>query len=132
LPARDTVFVVDDDAGMLKATERVLMVHGFRAELFDSVEEFQGRAKLSNAFCLILDINLNGKSGIDLKNQLSGSGISLPVIFITADDSNATRKAALDAGCIAYLTKPFLPASLIAAVRDAYGIGSSFQSCPSS
>ena len=65
------------------------------------------------AFCIILDINLNDVSGIDLREQLAAAGILLPVIYITGNDNHATRMAALQSGCIAYLVKPFPAKSLI-------------------
>jgi FixJ family two-component response regulator len=119
LSAHKVVFVVDDDPGMLKGLERLLKTHGFDVELFESAEEFNKRANFCNAICLVLDINLNGKSGIELKRQLAASGVSLPVIFITASDSDVTRKAALDVGCVAYLTKPFSAKSLMDAIEQA-------------
>src|SRR5262245_13561658 len=102
---RRVVVVLDDDHSMLKGVERLLKAHGFESALFDSVETFQRRAKLHEALCLVLDINLDGKSGIELSRELAFSGVSLPIIFITGNDSDANRRAAMEAGCIAYLTK---------------------------
>ena len=116
---RKVVLVVDDDAAMLKGVQRLLKLHGFDAALFDSVEAFQDYAGFDQACCIVLDINLNGKSGIGLRRHLTASGITIPVIFITGNDSDATRAAALDAGCIAYLTKPFLAKSLIDPIQEA-------------
>src|SRR5262245_44784027 len=113
---RKLVIVLDDDPGMLRGLERLLKISGFDAELFSSVEDFQRHAALNEAMCLVLDVNLNGESGIDLQRGLKSSGISLPVIFITANDSDAVRQAATDVGCIAYLAKPFPAKSLIDAV----------------
>jgi FixJ family two-component response regulator len=62
---------------------------------------------------VVLDINLNNESGIDVRLRLSAAGISLPVIYITADDNPAVRTEAMRTGCIAYLIKPFLAQSLI-------------------
>jgi FixJ family two-component response regulator len=116
---RNIVLVVDDDGGMLKGMGRLLRVHGFDPQLFDSIEDFENRADLNQALCLILDIHLNGKSGIELRRELAVSGSSIPVIFITAKDSDATRKAAIDVGCAAYLTKPFSARSLMDAIGQA-------------
>src|SRR5262245_9287928 len=66
LPNSKSVFVVDDDPSMLRGVERLLKVHGFRTELFESAEEVCSRANMDDAFCVVLDINLNGKSGIEL------------------------------------------------------------------
>jgi FixJ family two-component response regulator len=118
---RRLVLVVDDDPSILGAVERLLRVHGFDAEVFSTVESFLARANFCGATCLVLDIHLNGVSGIELKRRLTLSGIELPVIFITANDSETTRKAALEAGCIAYLPKPFPTKSLMDALDSALG-----------
>ena len=68
---------------------------------------------------MILDINLNKESGIELRHRLKAAGISLPVIYITANDNPAVRMAAMESGCIAYLTKPFSAKSLIEPVGKA-------------
>jgi FixJ family two-component response regulator len=65
-----------------------------------------------------LDINLDGHCGIALRKQLAGEGVSIPVIFMTAAGNNATREAALQAGCIAYLQKPFPSRDLIEAIEQ--------------
>ena len=98
---------------MLRGMKRLLREHGFEAVLFDSAEALRNHENFGEAFCIILDINLNDKSGIDLRRQLTAAGISLPVIYITGNDNDATRLAALQSGCIAYLTKPFPAKSLI-------------------
>ena len=115
-PSRKEIIVVDDEPNMLRAIERLLSVHGFNTVIFDSIDDFFSRANLREATCLILDINLSGQSGIDLRRQIASAGFSIPVIFITASDSELTRKAAMDAGCVAYLAKPFSAKSLMDAV----------------
>jgi FixJ family two-component response regulator len=114
---RHLVIVVDDDPGILRAVQRVLQVHGFETEVFSSVEGFLEGAHLDEATCLVLDVHLQPMSGIELRRQLTRSGHSLPVIFITAVESEATRKAALEAGCVAYLHKPFPSDLLIEAIE---------------
>jgi FixJ family two-component response regulator len=111
--------VVDDDPSILRGIERLLRAHGFRSELFGSVEDFHRRANMHDAICLVLDINLDGRSGIEVRHQLAGSGMTIPVIFITADDSDTVRRAALEAGCVAYIAKPFAARSLIDAIDKA-------------
>ena len=119
LPARKLVIVLDDEISVLKALGRILAAHGFDTELFCSVQEFQDCAKLDQAICLVLDINLNGQSGIEVRRQLAITTPGLPVVFITANDSEGTRRAARDVGCSAYLPKPFLARSLINAIEKA-------------
>ena len=117
VPTRRVVLVVDDDPSMLRGVERLLNAHGFESKLFDSAETFQRLAQPHEALCLVLDINLDGKSGIELSRELVISGVSLPVIFITGNDSDSNRRAAMEAGCVAYLTKPFPARSLIGAIE---------------
>ena len=84
---RKLVYVVDDDASFLRAIQRLLNEHGYDVAVFHSVEDFNDHAVLDDAFCLVLDIHLGDRSGIDLSRQLSKRGSSLPVIFMTANDS---------------------------------------------
>jgi FixJ family two-component response regulator len=112
LPNRKVVLVVDDDPSMLRCVKRLLREHGFEAILFDSAQALRSHDDF-DACCVILDINLSDGSGIDLRNQLKATGILLPVIFITGNDNDRERLAALQSGCIAYLIKPFSAKSLI-------------------
>jgi CheY-like chemotaxis protein len=102
------IYVLDDDPDMLRALEGLLKVHGFRPKLFRSSEDFL--ASIDNdddALCLLLDVHLNGASGIDVKRHLMRSGVRLPVIFITANDNEVIRRSIADVGYLAYLPKPF-------------------------
>src|SRR4051794_17698877 len=98
---------------MVRGLQRLLRQHGFDTVLFNSGESLRNHNHFDEACCLVIDINLNDGSGIELRKQLSAAGISLPVIFITGNASHATRMAALESGCIASLTKPFVAKSLI-------------------
>ena len=119
MASRKLIIVLDDDASVLGALDRVLKAHRFDTQVFDTVEGFLGGARLSEASCLVLDVNLNGASGIELQHQLRASGVSLPVIFMSGSDYEASREAALKAGCIAYLRKPFPSSALIDSIEKA-------------
>lgn len=112
-----TIAVVDDNPSMLQSLGRLLSAHGFRVRTFPSAELFLDGIENNDAECLILDVHLGGMSGIDLQRQLISTGRDLPVIVMTAIDDDATREAAFDAGCIAYLKKPFLSKLLIDAIN---------------
>jgi FixJ family two-component response regulator len=116
---RQVVAVIDDDPAMRKAIERLLDAKGFDVEAFASAEAFLAGAAASEATCLVLDIHLGGMSGIELRRRLAASGSGLPVVFITALDDEATRKEAMEAGCVAFLRKPFLSHLLIDAIEKA-------------
>ena len=113
-----TIAVIDDNPSMLQGLNRLLSAHGFRVQTFTSAESFLNGAGKCEVECLLLDINLGGMSGIDLQRKLTSSGRNLPVIFMTAIDSEAARQEAIDVGCVAYLRKPFLAKLLIDAINS--------------
>jgi FixJ family two-component response regulator len=113
-----TIAIVEDDLSMLQGLNRLLLAHGFRVQKFTSAESFLDNVARCEANCLLVDIHLGGISGIDLKRRLTSSGSDLPVIFMTANDSEITRQEAFEAGCVAYLTKPFLSKLLIDAINS--------------
>jgi FixJ family two-component response regulator len=110
---RNLVLVVDDDLGTLKGVQRLLRQHAYEPILFSSAEAFKNHTDFDRAVCLILDINLEDGSGIELRYRLKADGVSVPVIYMTGNEDPAVRKAALDSGCIAFLTKPFSVQELI-------------------
>ncbi len=111
--------MVDDDPGALRGVNRLLHEYGYETVLFPSAEAFQKHGDFEEAFCVVLDINLDKESGIELRHRLKAAGISVPVIYVTGSDNPATRMAALESGCIAYLTKPFSAMSLIEPIERA-------------
>ena len=119
LSERNLVFVVDDDAMMLKSVARLLRQLGYESLLFSSAEAFENHSDFGNAVCVVLDINLGDVSGIDLRNRLKATNASVPVIYITGNDTPAVREAAHQSGCLAYLTKPFSAKSLMEPLHSA-------------
>lgn len=113
------VAVVDDDPSMLRSVERLLNANDFSTEGHPSAEAFLAKADLTRLGCLVLDIQLGGMSGVELWQHLKASGVDLPVIFITALEDESLERAAVEAGCFAYLRKPFPAKPLIAAVNMA-------------
>jgi FixJ family two-component response regulator len=107
LQDRNLVLVVDDDPGILAGVQRLLRRHAYEPILFSSAEAFKDHTDFKKVVCVILDINLNDGSGIELRHGLKAAGNSVPVIYMTGNEDPAVRKAALDSGCIAFLTKPF-------------------------
>lgn len=116
---RKVVFVVDDDPSMLKGVRRLLKQHGFETVPFETAKALQDHDDFDQVICLVVDVNLGDGSGIELRHRLAEAGVSLPVIYITGNDSDATRTAAMASGCVAYLTKPFPAQSLIEPIKRA-------------
>jgi FixJ family two-component response regulator len=115
----DLVLVVDDDPTMLLSVGRLLRQFGYGSLLFPSAEDFENHSDLEQALCVLLDIGLGDVSGIELRHRLKAAGNSVPVIYMTGNDSPAVRTAALQSGCLAYLTKPFSARSLIEPLEKA-------------
>ena len=113
--ARDSYqfLIVDDDPAMLRGVARALRQHGYEPVLFPTAEAFKNHNDFQQAACIVRDLNLGDGSGIELRQRLTAAHISVPVIYITANDNPAVRAAAHQSGCLAYLTKPFSARSLM-------------------
>ena len=118
---RNLIVVVDDDPDMLESVGHLLEAYGFDTKLFSSAEACKTQCGAIGAACLILDINLPGISGIDLRRELLRAGISVPVIFMTGNDSEATMRSVAEVGCVACLQKPFRAPALLEAINKALG-----------
>ena len=116
---RTIVAIVEDDPSMLRAARDLLDAHGFATASFASAEEFLASGSADEADCLLLDIDLGGISGIELRRQLKVSTPALPIIFMTALDDDDVDRQALRVGCVALLRKPFPKAALIDAIEKA-------------
>jgi FixJ family two-component response regulator len=115
------IFVIDDDPGFRKSVALLLEKLGFSTELYGSAEAFLTSPRLapSRDGCVVLDIHLKGMSGIELAKRLADGGRALPIIFVTGNDNDAVRKAALAQDCVAYLPKPFAAKALLQAIDHA-------------
>jgi FixJ family two-component response regulator len=113
--------VVDDDASILRAVQRLLGSLGFSVKTFGSGEDLLGSACLSKIRCLVLDVHLGGLSGFELQERLSEAPLHIPIIFITAHDDPPTRERARRAGAVEYLRKPFDEHALLGAIDKALG-----------
>ena len=111
-----TVYVVDDDASIRKALERLLGSAGYRTLTFDSAEALLASPLVRSNGCLVLDIRLPGMTGFELQEKLSSRGSKYPVLFMTAHDNPQWRERAKEAGAVAFLKKPFLEQNLFEAI----------------
>jgi FixJ family two-component response regulator len=119
LQYRNLVLVVDDDSGIREGLERLLRAHAYVPILFSSAKAFRNHTDFETAACVILDINLGDGSGIELRQNLKADGVSVPVIYMTGNHDPRIRNAALDSGCIAFLTKPISVKELLEALKNA-------------
>jgi two-component system, LuxR family, response regulator FixJ len=113
------VFVVDDDAAVRKALDRLLRGAGYSTCLCASAEEYLAREPGELPACLLLDIRMAGMSGLDLQRTIRGTPRSLPIVFITGHGNDADREQALTQGAVDVLDKPLDHVVLLAAIERA-------------
>ena len=115
--AKPLVAVVDDDESVREALQSLLRSVGYRAEAFDSAEEFLLSGRLPEMDCLILDVKMPGMSGMALQEGLERIKPPLPTVFLTAHADEATRRQAMQQGAVSLLRKPCSDEDLLNAVR---------------
>ncbi|OAB49633.1 response regulator transcription factor [Pseudomonas thivervalensis] len=113
------VFVVDDDASMRDALSNLLRSVGIRVETFASTADFLRQPKPECPSCLVLDVRLQGASGLDFQAQLAESNSNIPIIFITGHGDIEMSVKAMKAGAVDFLAKPFREQNLLDAVSAA-------------
>jgi FixJ family two-component response regulator len=114
-----TVFIVDHDVSIRESLERLIRCAGWQAEAFGSAEEFLYRRRAEGPTCLVLDVHLPARSGLDLQRQLAAIDKDMPIIFIAGHGDIAMTVQAMKAGAVDFLIKPFLDEDLLSAVRQA-------------
>jgi len=113
------VFVVDDDAAIRSSLKFLIGTVGLQVETFESTESFLKRDLPEEASCLVLDVRLQGRSGLDFQHELAASGIHIPIIFITGHGDIPMSVRAMKGGAIEFLTKPFRDQDLLDAISVA-------------
>ena len=113
------IFVVDDDASMREALQRLLRSVGLQVTTFASAHEFLHHRSADVPGCLVLDVRLPGLSGLDLQHELATAQLDLPIIFITGYGDIPMTVQAMKAGAVEFLTKPFRDQDLLDAIRQA-------------
>ena len=106
------VAVVEDDAIARNALGRLLNAGGLEPALFDCAETFLPE-RHRQWLCVIADVQLTGMSGIDLQCTLRSEASAVPVIVITGHRADAVRERAVEAGCVAFLSKPFTGSAIL-------------------
>lgn len=116
------VGVVDDDESIRRSVARLLRAAGMLAITYASAEEFRADVKQQHFDCLVLDVQLPGMSGIDLRNQLAAQGSSTPVLFVTAHDDPKAHKAAMAGPCAGFFRKTDAGISFLDTIRRAVSL----------
>ena len=119
MPEPSTVLVVDDDTSMREALSDLFQSVGLRVEVFASTQEFIKNKRPEGPTCLVLDVRLPGKSGLDFQQELNAANINLPIVFLTGHGDIPMSVRAMKAGAVEFLTKPFREQDLLDAVQTA-------------
>src|ERR1700753_1255366 len=101
------ISVVDDDQSVLDATRQLLRSAGYQVSTFASAIDFLSSEWVEKSGCLIVDMKMPGIGGLELQRRLFLAGASLPIVFISAHDDPGSKKQALRAGAVEFLSKPF-------------------------
>jgi FixJ family two-component response regulator len=119
LSATPIVFVVDDDPSVREALESLIVQAGWRAQVFESAQDFLGFPRASAPSCLVLDVTMPGLNGLELQSLIAGDRIDMPIIFITGHADVPMTVKAMKAGAVEFLTKPVSEDVLLNAIGSA-------------
>jgi FixJ family two-component response regulator len=115
--AKPTVIIVDDDVLVRESLEGLMRSVGLDVQTSSSVPEFLKSRRPDAPICLVLDVRLPGRSGLDLQCELAEASIDLPIVFITGHGDIPMSVQAMKGGAIEFLTKPFRDQDLLDAIQ---------------
>ncbi len=113
------VAVIDDDESVCRSFSRLLRAAHFQPISYSSAEAFLADTKHPKFDCLVLDIQLEGMSGLELSKRLAAVKDDTPVVFITAHDDPEVHAQAKASGCAGFFRKTDSGADVLAAIRRA-------------
>jgi FixJ family two-component response regulator len=111
------ISVVDDDESIRRTMTLLIQSFGFQAAVFDSAETLLKSHQLHETSCLVIDLQMPGMNGLQLQSHLACLGYTIPIIFVTAYDNKESRQQAMQAGAVAFLSKPFDDELLLETIR---------------
>ena len=115
--AKPSVVIIDDDPEFRDSVVRLLDSVGLDTQQFSSVSDFLNADPSEGPTCLILDVRMPGRSGLELQRDLVATNRQVPIIFITAHGDIPMSVQAMKGGAIEFLTKPFRDQDLLEAVE---------------
>ena len=118
-----TVYVVDDDPSMRGSLKRLVALSNWPVRTFDSAEDFLANLGELSRGCLVLDVQLQGMSGLDLLGRLVNKGLTWPAIVMSGSHDETAEMEAMRLGARVFLSKPFEPQLLLDAITLACADG---------
>jgi FixJ family two-component response regulator len=116
--AKPSVLIIDDDSEFRDSVARLLRSVGLHTQQFSSVSDFFNAPPPDGPTCLVLDIRMPGRSGLELQRDLAAANRQVPIIFLTAHGDIPMTVQAMKSGAIEFLTKPFRDQELLEAVES--------------
>jgi FixJ family two-component response regulator len=116
---KSNIVIIEDDILVRQALGDCVESAGYAVEGFGSAEEFLASGAGQNAACLIVDIQLPGITGLELQSKLAGADNRLPIVFVSAQGTNANREKAMRQGASGFLSKPFRREDLLIILGEA-------------
>lgn len=114
-----SIAIIDDDALVRQSLEDCMESAGYAVEGFDSAEEFLASESARKAACLIVDVQLPGITGLELQDRLARADNRVPIVFVSAQGTQANREKAMSRGATGFLSKPFRRDDLVRLVEAA-------------
>ncbi|TNF44438.1 MAG: response regulator transcription factor [Bacteroidetes bacterium] len=118
----EIIYIIDDDKSVRNSLSLFLQSVGYEVETFESAEEFLETEKSDGAGCIILDVNMGGKSGLKLQEELIEKGSELPIVFITGKGNIQMSVNAVKKGAVNFLEKPFKEEDILLSVSEAVSL----------
>jgi FixJ family two-component response regulator len=114
---KGSIAIIDDDVLVRQSLEDCMESAGYAVESFGSAEQFLASGCAREAACLIVDVQLPGLTGLELQDQLAGTGNRVPIVFVSAQGIPANREKAMNRGATGFLSKPFRRDDLVRLVE---------------
>ena len=105
-PVKSIAFVIDDDLSVRNSLRSLFKSVDLNVELFGSTDDFLQSERPDVPCCLVLDVRLPGRSGLEFQDELTEAGIKIPIIFLTGHGDIPIAVQAMKAGAVEFLTKP--------------------------
>lgn len=126
---RRLISLVDDDASLRRSVKNLLDSVGFDVVVFESAEAFLAAGVLDETALLVLDLRLEGMSGLELMTELASTGRATQTVMLTAHGEDFVREQAVALGALALLRKPFRPDELLSLAVRALGDAAPARPC---
>ena len=114
-----SIAIIDDDVLVRESLGDCMESAGYSVESFDSAEQFLASGSARRAACLIVDVQLPGITGLELQERLADGDNQVPIVFVSAQGSQANREKAMSRGATGFLAKPFRRDDLVRLVEAA-------------